>query len=213
MSVVVAILMTARVTTRERGETSMSADTLERRTEKRGELLRLGGLQFDILCEIIDDDLSKGIKATQYANTKMMNALRDDFRDYRAEFKTFTKYVETRFDGMAAHADHVDKRLDGIDVRLNRIDGRLDGVDKRLVGIETRLDGHDKRFDQVDTRLDRIDTRLDGHDKRFDQVDTRLDRIDTRLDGHDKRFDQVDTRLDGMSTDIKEILRRLPAKE
>ena len=163
----------------------MSADTLERRTEKRGELLRLEGLQFDVLCEVIDDDLSKGIKATQYANTKMMNALRDDFRDYRAEFKTFTKYVETRFDGMAAHADHVDKRLDG---------------------IEVRLDGHDKRFD-------RIETRLDGHDKRFDRVDQRFDGVDQRFDGVDKRLDGVDQRLDGMSADIKEILRRLPVKE
>jgi hypothetical protein len=132
MSVVIAILMTVRV---ERG-TSMSVATMD----QRDEILRLHGLEFDILCQVIDDNLSEGIKATQYANTKMMNALRDDFHDYRTEFTTFRSYVDTRFHG-------IDTRFDGVDTRLDGIDGRLDGVDTRLNGIDGRLDGIDGRLD------------------------------------------------------------------
>lgn len=109
----------------------MSVDTLER----RGEILRLHGLEFDVLCQVIDENLGEGIKATQYANTKMMNALRDDFRDYRTEFTTFRTYVDTRFDGIDGRLDRVESRLDGVDTRLGGIDGRLDGIDGRLDGM------------------------------------------------------------------------------
>ena len=50
----------------------MSVGTLERRDE----MVRLQGLEFDVLCQVIDENLSEGIKATQYANSQMMNALR-----------------------------------------------------------------------------------------------------------------------------------------
>jgi hypothetical protein len=85
----------------------MSVDTLERRDDA----VRLAGLQFDIVVQEIEERVSKGVKATQDANTKMLNAMRDDFRDYRAEFTTFRGHVDGRLDSMSADLKEILRRI------------------------------------------------------------------------------------------------------
>lgn len=104
---------------------------------------RVTGLELDvqsikILLGTVDNKIERArldVQQAQGANTRMIQALRDDMSEFRGA-------VEARFTA-------VEDRFDAVEDRFIAVDSRFDRV-------ESRLDGMDSRFDKMDARLDEV---------------------------------------------------------
>ncbi len=126
--------------------------------EDRVTALELDVQSMKIIVGMVDNKVERvraDVRHAQAANTRMIQAMRDDMTEFRQE-------VSARFDSVDARFEAVDSSLTHIDARLDRVDSRFDAVDSRFDAVDSRLDRMDSRFDRMDSRIDEVVSLIRG---------------------------------------------------